>query len=334
MRQCTLLSRLSTNSAWPVHPSLPLSRLVDVRLDVAKVVGPDGWTTWEALTDRVSRGTVANWMSAGKLIRPHPRIYALPSAAANWQVRLEAGLSARQAVASHGTALAVYGLIPPPSGPLHLTVQRGRSARGSSDAVLHRVADLAAVRRRWNGVPVTSAQRAVVDTWGNPGAVGRAAVRAAAITAVRDRLCRPDDLAAELARRPQLSGRAELAHLVTLLLEGCRSELEIWGCLHILRGPGMPTFVLQRRVVVRGEVFILDAACEEAMARIQATARAGCPARRCRRHGWLADAPFWLRAGDRGCRRMPARHPGGPRCASTAHARRQGALTLTSGAAE
>jgi very-short-patch-repair endonuclease len=208
-------------------------------------------------------------MSTGKLVRPHPRIYAVPSAAAKWQVRLEAGLSARQAVASHGTALAVYGLIAPPAGPLHLTVQRGRSVRGSSDVVLHRVGHLASERRRWNGVPITSAARAVVDTWGNPGTVARTAVRAAAIMAVRDRLCRPDDLAAELARRPQLSGRAELAHLIKLLIEGCQSELEIWGCLHILRGPGMPTFVHQRQLIVRGEVFILDAACEESMLAVE-----------------------------------------------------------------
>jgi very-short-patch-repair endonuclease len=45
--------------------------------------------------------------------------------------------------------------------------------------------------------------------------------------------------------------------------------LEIWGCLHVLRGPGMPTFVQQRRIVVQGETFFLDAACEESMLAVE-----------------------------------------------------------------
>jgi hypothetical protein len=55
-------------------------------------------------------------------------------------------------------------------------------------------------------------------------------------------------------------GRAELAELVDLLAVGCRSELEIWGCLHVLRAQGMPAFVQQRPVTVGVETFVLDAA--------------------------------------------------------------------------
>jgi very-short-patch-repair endonuclease len=51
--------------------------------------------------------------------------------------------------------------------------------------------------------------------------------------------------------------------LVRLLEEGCRSELEVWGCLHVLRGSGMPPFTLQRRLQVQGRLFYLDAACDE-----------------------------------------------------------------------
>jgi very-short-patch-repair endonuclease len=116
---------------------------------------------------------------------------------------------------------------------------------------------------------VTSVERAVVDAWAQPGAVRRPAVRGAAITAVRQRLCAPGDLAYELCRRPQLPGRAELADLVRLLAEGCRSELEIWGVQHVLRGPGMPSFVMQRRIEVAGERFILDAACEEVLLAVE-----------------------------------------------------------------
>ena len=38
---------------------------------------------------------------------------------------------------------------------------------------------------------------------------------------------------------------------------------------HVLRGAGMPTFTQQHRVVVRGETFVLDAACEAAMLAVE-----------------------------------------------------------------
>ena len=122
--------------------------------------------------------------------------------------------------------------------------------------------------RRVSGLPVTSVERAVVDAWSDPG-VGRPAVRAAAITAVRRRLCSPRALAEELAGRPRLSGRAALAELVQLLADGCQSELEVWGCLQVLRAPGMPAFSQQRPVVVAGERFVLDAAYEEVLLAVE-----------------------------------------------------------------
>ena len=70
-------------------------------------------------------------------------------------------------------------------------------------------------------------------------------------------------------RNTRLPDRAALTHLVGLLADGCQSELEIWGCLHVLRAPGMPAFVQQRRVSVGGEVFVLDAACEESMLAVE-----------------------------------------------------------------
>ena len=82
-------------------------------------------------------------------------------------------------------------------------------------------------------------------------------------------MCRPRDLEHEVARRPQLPGKAALTRLVRLLDEGCQSELEIWGCLHVLQAPGMPVFSLQHRVVAGGRTFFLDAACEETMLAVE-----------------------------------------------------------------
>ncbi|WP_448613573.1 endonuclease domain-containing protein [Modestobacter sp. URMC 112] len=94
-------------------------------------------------------------------------------------------------------------------------------------------------------------------------------VRAAAVTAVRERRCRASDLAHELRRRPSLAGRAELRELVRLLDQGCESELEIWGCRHVLEAPGMPPFTHQHRVTVGARRFVLDAACEEVLLAVE-----------------------------------------------------------------
>lgn len=237
--------------------------------DVDAVVGPEGWITREDLIRRVNRGTVTAWVAGGKLIRLQPGVFATPSAAGRWQTRVAAAARTRRAVVSHGTALGLWEVLPPPSGPVHLTVDAARSGRGSAGVELHRATDLRDAVRRVAGIPVTCAERAVVDTWGRPGTVDRSAVRAAAIDAVRQRLCSPSDLAFEPDRRTRLPRRAELAQLVRLLGQGCRSELEVWGCLHVLQDPGMPRFVQQRPVVVAGHRYFLDAAYEEVLLAVE-----------------------------------------------------------------
>lgn len=238
-------------------------------LDPWRLIGEAGWITGPELLSQVSRSTVRNWVAAGRLVRLAPGVFALPAAAGNWRVRAAAALSGRPAVASHVTALALWKLIEHPSGPVHVTVDPLGSRRGSPGVVVHRTPDAYAECRRAEGLPVTAVERAVVDTWGSVGGSGRTDARAAAITAVRRRMCRASGLAQELARSTRLPGRAELGALVALLADGCQSELEIWGCLHVLRAPGMPEFVQQRRVTVGGETFVLDAACEESMLAVE-----------------------------------------------------------------
>ncbi|MDP5182448.1 hypothetical protein QOZ88_07335 [Blastococcus sp. BMG 814] len=194
--------------------------------DIAELLGPDGWATSEALTARINRKTLAAWVSAGRIRRIQPGVYALPAVADYWRLRVEAAVQACDGVLSHHTALALWGLLPP-GGPVHLTVDLARSGRGPAGVVLHRSRDVTDPLRRVDGLPVTCAERAVVDTWGRPHGTQRADLRAAAITAVRRRLCLPWQLAAEIERRPCLPGRAALTELVGLLADGCQSELEI-----------------------------------------------------------------------------------------------------------
>ncbi|TKJ31715.1 DUF559 domain-containing protein [Blastococcus sp. CCUG 61487] len=233
-------------------------------IDVDAAVGADGWVTRPELLTRVSRQTVDLWVARGKLVRLAPGLFALPSSAASWRTRIAAALATRDgAVASHTTALALWELIEHPPGPVHLTVDLHQSARGSSGLAVHRSQGIDGERRRVGGLSVTSVERSLVDAWARPAPLRRPDLRAAVIAAVRRRFCTPADLRWELDRRARLPGRAELDRLIGLLADGCQSELEIWGCLNVLRGPGMPPFVQQRRLVVGGELFVLDVAYEE-----------------------------------------------------------------------
>lgn len=240
-----------------------------MRHDVEGLIGPRGWTTWAQLTAQVSPTTVRSWVASGRLLRLGGGCYAVPGSTTDWRVRVAAAVRSREAVVSHATALALWGLVAPPAGPVHVTVAPGRSGRGVPGVVLHRVADVDWHVRPVGGLPVTSVERSVVDAWADPSGAGRPAVRAAAITAVRRRLCTARQLADELARRPRLPGRAALTELVRLLADGCQSELEIWGCLQVLRAPGMPAFVQQRPLTVAGERFLLDAACEDVLLAVE-----------------------------------------------------------------
>lgn len=233
------------------------------------LIGPDGWITWEALLARIDRKTVSDWVAAGRLLRVQPGVYTVPSAALDRRVRLEAIAGATGGLISHRSALALWELVPWVDGPVHVTVDFARSGRGSAGVLLHRSRDLTDVARRVDGLPVTSVERAVVDAWGVPGGAGRDELRAAAISGVRRRLCGPRDILREVGRRPCLPGRAELSSLVGLLSDGCQSELEIWGCLQVLRAPAMPPFVQQRRVTVAGEVFVLDAAYDDVLLAVE-----------------------------------------------------------------
>lgn len=257
--------------------------------DVDAVVGPDGWATRAELTRRIDRGTVDAWVASGRLVRLQPGVFATPATVRDWRTRVTAAARSRRALVSHGTALALWGVVAPPPGPVHLTVDDTRSGRGSAGAVLHRAA-VGDALRRVAGIPVTCVERAVVDTWGTPGGLTRPVVRAAAIDAVRRRLCRPQELAAELGRRSRLPRRTELAELVRLLAQGCRSELEVWGCLQVLQQPGMPAFVQQRPVVVAGERYLLDVAYEEVLLAVELDGAAWHGSRRQRESDIQRDA--------------------------------------------
>lgn len=233
--------------------------------DLNALLGPDGVIRRADLAGRVDRHTLTRWLAQERLVQPHPGVLALPERFEEWRTRAIAGVLATRGVLSHRTALAAWRLAPK-EGVVHASVPVGRHAPRSAGLVVHRVQRLDA--DRVGGLPVTELPRSLVDTWAlafgpRGGTRSVELARGAVITALRNLQVRPDQLRAQMAARPALSCARELAGLISLVEQGCHSELEIWGLLKVLKGPGMPRFVQQHPVVLAFGVVHLDVAIPE-----------------------------------------------------------------------
>ncbi len=230
--------------------------------DLAVLLGEDGVRHSSELMHLVDRHTVARWVAAGRLLRPHPGVLVLPSHAGEWRTRALAAVLGTGGVLSHSSALAVWRRAPR-ERLIHVSVRAGRRAVSRPGLVVHRVQLLDT--DRLGDLPVTSLPRGLVDTWGHAhSAVGTARAvelaRAAVIGALRDRQVRILHVRSAMEVRRTLPGRAALEQLLHLVERGCESELEIWGVREVLTGPGMPVFVQQHRVALPGGSVRLDAA--------------------------------------------------------------------------
>jgi hypothetical protein len=112
----------------------------------------------------VSRAAISRWVSAGRLHRIHPRVYAVGHTVLSIQGRLFAALlyAGPSAVLSHTTAAWVWSLIETEPTRIHLTVPgRRRSLPGVR---IHHSRNLDVAHRR--GLPVTSVPRTLLDLAG------------------------------------------------------------------------------------------------------------------------------------------------------------------------
>ena len=233
--------------------------------DLVALLGPDGVVRRAELGGRVDRHTVARWLARERLLQPHPGVLALPERFEEWRTRAIAGVLATRGALSHRSALAAWRLAPK-EGAVHVSVLVGRHAPRSPGLVVHRVQRLEADTVA--GLPVTELPRSLVDMWalasGTRGGTRSVELaRSAVITALRDRRVRPAQVRGQMAARPALPGARELAGLIRLVEQGSHSELEIWGLLKVLKGPGMPRFVRQHPVVLAFGTVHLDAAIPE-----------------------------------------------------------------------
>jgi very-short-patch-repair endonuclease len=148
---------------------------------------------------------------------------------------------------SHVSALRRYGLDEEFGVPVHVTTSSSRMPRAGEGVVVHRVGTFPPVVSV-RGLATVSLPHALVTSWRMLAGVDQ---RRPVIRACRERLVHPTELTERLDALPKLPGRRSLRMLITLLIGGCESELELWGHTNVFNVPGLRHCVRQR--VVRTE---------------------------------------------------------------------------------
>ena len=245
--------RSADRRQWPWHTTS------------ATLLGPYGVARTIDLAARADRHTVSAWVRRRRLLRPYPGVVVLPARWTEWPTRAMAAVLATDGVLSHQSALAAWRVLPK-DGAIDVSVAAGRRGVRGPGLTVHRARSLAA--DRLGPFPVTALSRALVDAWGVAHAAGAhrrdgERARAAVIDTVRDRRVNVGELRDEVDLRAALPGRRRLVELIGLAEQGCQSELEIWGVLTVLQGPGMPRFVQQHPVSLPWGTVHLDAAIPE-----------------------------------------------------------------------
>ncbi|MEV4508766.1 DUF559 domain-containing protein [Dactylosporangium sp. NPDC049525] len=196
--------------------------------------------------------------TSGDIVRVCPKTFVDAARGADRRtlLRAVARYGGEHGALSHTSALEVWRLPAPATGPIHLTVEHGHQLRGATGVRVHRrkaPLDDVAVRDRMRVVRV---ERAVVDSW---PLLELDAGRAPAIVAVNRRMTTPDRLMAAVEQAPRIGGRRGLVRLVELLQAGCRSQLELWGYQRVFVGAGFEGLRWQAPVRIGGHTVYLDA---------------------------------------------------------------------------
>ncbi|MCZ2815654.1 DUF559 domain-containing protein [Modestobacter sp. VKM Ac-2984] len=270
-------------------------------VDLRALLGPDGVARISDLAGRSGSTSVSRWIAGGRLLRPLPHVVVLPECAERWRTRALAAVLSTGGALSHASALTAHGL-GPEADRVHVSIDARRRAPARMRLLtVHRVTGLSALRVA--GLPVSPLARALVDAWGQAhggrrGSRDQDVARAAVITAVRGRRVTAPVLHGQLARRPQLPGRAALVELVGQVAGGSHSELEIWGMAHVLDVPGLPPCVQQHRVQLPRGVAFLDAAWPELLLAVELDGAAFHGSREARERDLRRDAALaalgWL----------------------------------------
>jgi very-short-patch-repair endonuclease len=196
-----------------------------------------GVASRDVLLTAVSRHQLDHEIRRGDLIARFRGVYCRPWDADRLTEQAALVSLGPDAVVSHLSALRLWRLLDPATGAdqdVHVSLPARRCPRQPGLRV-HRVANPPPSGPTGRLRVVTPAE-AVVTSW---PLLPRRDQRAPAITAVRQRLAKPDQLRQRIAAHRRLPGRKDSSELVSLLAAGCESELEIWGLLEVFDVPGL-----------------------------------------------------------------------------------------------
>lgn len=231
------------------HPHATL-RLVDWRRVICEALqSSGGLATRQQLLHTVPTSVLDGYIGRGHVVRVFPHVYRLKGSADDEATLLRAALrhAGPKSALSHVTALAVWGERRL-ERPFHLTVDEGLRRAGTPDLIVHR-------RKRFDpessqcvdrrGLRITTLARTVIDSWPLLPAAER---RPLALDLARRGLVTSNQLHASLDERPNVAGRRLLRQTIDLIDDGCQSELEAHGVLHVFRHRSLPPSVGQYRI--------------------------------------------------------------------------------------
>jgi len=225
-----------------------------------------------------SRGTspvwaIGNAVAAGELMRVFPRTYVATGLEDDPVTLRRAALmyAGPGAALSHLTALQHWKLPVPPSaqrGPVHVTVPVRRRLRATGAVRVHRRNDFdtSTMSLDRDGLLVVGLERAIAESWPLLPGGDRLGPCMAAINGRRTTTAR---LRKELERLPNLRDRANLYRTLQLIDAGCRSWLEILGCLAVFRHPSLPPSRGQVPVQIGSRTIYLDRFFEAEMVNVE-----------------------------------------------------------------
>jgi very-short-patch-repair endonuclease len=221
----------------------------------------------------IGRHAFDNAVKSRRLVAVFPRVYAHPWDVDVPRIRQRAAVLSvgGSAALSHLTALAMRSLPVPEDQPLHVTAYQPRHPRGvRGELVVHRTR-VPLELREVDRLPVVDLETAVTTSW--PLLAGPAQ-RAPLIEAYRRRLISAQSLVRATESAWWVRDVRSLRGLVSLVLAGCESELELWGYTGVFDVPGLNDATRQRVVRVGGKTYRLDMAYDEEMLNVELDGRA------------------------------------------------------------
>lgn len=195
-------------------------------------------------------------VAARALLRQHPQVYLLSELMNDDATLDRAAVVYTDGVLSHLSALRRHGLHEqPPRAIRHVTRTPDRQLRGNPEVVVHRRRLVRSLLR--GDLPVVPLEQAIIESWPLLRASER---RGVSITAVSDGRTTGRRLMSTVLATPTTPGAAAMRSLFSLLADGCRSELELWGHGRVFDRRELADAVLQHPVRTRAGVYVLDRA--------------------------------------------------------------------------